>query len=148
MGAESYERNAIIMEDRVFNKIFERIVYFYDIHKNSHHAKIANLSYEEYIGLLLEIINDGGWKLLKKEIEGLSDRKFQQRLITLLTPIDFDCCKSLYKRYLDKNVPEYMESEPYGWKNFTDEEYILGARELLQKVAKKRKISFTILNLS
>lgn len=128
------------MDDSTFNRMFERIEYFFDIHMNSYHVQIANLAYEEYIVIMLEIIALDGWEKLIDKIERLENRDLQLRLLTLLTPIDLEFCKKLYKKYLDEGVPEYLKRQPLAWKNFVDPEYLDAAKKLLSELDEKRKI--------
>jgi hypothetical protein len=128
------------MDKEIFNNLFERIEFFFNIHMFSFHSKIANLAYEEYIRLILKIIKLDGLDLLKQKILMIENYKLKQKLLILLTPVDLEFCKSTYQHYLNQRNPIFIENQPLAWNNFVDKQYLSATKELLKKINKKYKI--------
>ena len=129
------------MDKKLFERYFDGIVRYWKITKLANdNVKIGNLAADEMIYFLIVLINEGGIGLLKKRILVLDDRKLQQRLLISLTPFDLDFAKSTYKKYLDEKVHEYIENQPLAWNNFVDDIYLRSSRDLIDKVASKKKI--------
>lgn len=128
------------MDKNTFDRIFARIEYFYDIHMNSHHVKIANLAYEECAALFLEIISLKGEELLKNKIQSIKDKDLVKRILIFLTAIDLEWAKSTYMTLIDNKPVTGSDIRPTIWNNFIDSKYLKSTREFLFKINRQRKL--------
>lgn len=128
------------MNNEVFERVFERIEYFYDIHMNSYHVKIANLAFEEYSYLFLEIIRQGGEEWLKDHLETIENKGLLIRILIFFTVIDLEWAKQTFKRLVDETPSKGSDSMPTVWNNFVAENYLSANKMNLSKINSKRKL--------
>lgn len=128
------------MYKEVFDRIYSRIEYFYDIHMNSYHTEIANLAYEEYAGLFLEIISKDGFDLLKDQVSYIENRELLIKILIFSTVVDLEWAKSTYKQLIDDHPFVGSNTRPTIWNNFVDNNYLQSIKEFLTRIDKKRNL--------
>lgn len=136
------------MDKKTFDRIFARIEYFYDIHMNSHHVKIANLAYEEYAALFLELIGLGGKDILMTHLKLYKNRELIIRVLIFATAIDLEWAKSAYIELIEKSPKRGTDLRPTVWNNFVDENYLNATKEFLSKINLKRNLGYDNLFLN
>ena len=128
------------MGTKRFNKQFERIKYYEDIHHNVDVAKIANLAYEEMIKSFIEIVTlDGGLDFIKSKLKSEENSRLVRKLLGFILAFDRKFAIEFYASKVKQNDKEFVFIEPYGSEDFKSDDAYQRMKKAMNRNARKMK---------
>lgn len=118
--------------------LFDRMIYYGEIHQTADVSKIANLAYEERNISFLELLDVDGLEYIKENIDNISNSKITLGLLVLLAPFDREFALMKYRCFLNKKDEAFLIGEPWGLKNMQDNDFHKKTKEYLLKLSNKK----------
>ena len=135
-----------VMTIEIKNRIFNRLLFYSEVHEKADSAKVANPAYDEMIVSIIELIYKfNGVDDLFQFIIGIHDDKIKLKIIMFL--IQFDKERAL--KHIDLLTNSENESVAISANNIVNEKYnsieelTLEYQKVIEKVALKRKLNIS-----